>query len=821
MSLPANPTARQERLWYPLLAVLFLFALWLRWPHPDPEWTHIDEWVFLLNPLKLWSGDLNPHFYNYPTLHIYLCSALYYLYYALWHAEPLGEFVAYRFFIDGSDLIAIARGFNTVLSALTALVVAGIGRRLYGVFGGLLAALFFSVLPLSVRFAHLASTDSAAVLWIALALLGGVQIVQRGRVQDYMLAGICAGLAGATKYPAAIVCAPLALACLLRIPTLRQQGIWLVAGLAAATFALASPYVLLDAESAWEDFARMGQFHLLSQEGATDIPSWWYYLRYLLPHGIGSVGLLATVVGLVWRRKNREEWVIIAAVGVFMALLMAAESVFMRYALPLAPLLVLLWTRLVYAWRGWLLAIAVLALIAEPLYASLQTRRLLSGEDTREQVKDWLHEHAAKGAWLVHLPPFIGNVRVVDPGKVFSHERRFLFSYSRRELIDAYGMLSQRSDLPPLYLSFKPELVQTELAVEGSAEGDKAYVLWYQHPVIPAVEDADSRLLLQQCAWLEEYGTGGSGATYEAVDWFFAPIGQFADVERTGPNIRVGQVALKANAASMASEQFFAVLHGILLGTQRLEAGDWHGVVDIYRDIMQVPLPLEYLLSGDYLYTYLFNLGVAFEKLGYLQQATSMWEEALLVKDDKPELLQNLGVAYAHQGQFALARKHLQQALVLDKSYAAAHFNLGNLLYQDGDMAGAEAAFASAIDADSSQAGAWQGLGNVLFARRDWPGALAAYRQALGYDPALVGVAFNMAKVHMQTSPPDSAIAALRLAVASEPEDAESLYLMGDIYRGQGEFQAAQISYNRALELAPEAPQAGAIRRYLEQGIEH
>ncbi|MDE0964860.1 MAG: hypothetical protein OSB73_17160, partial [Candidatus Latescibacteria bacterium] len=101
MSTFTDSTARYGRFWYAGLAGLWLLALFLRWPYPEPGWIHIDERVFLLNPLKLWSGDLNPHFFIYPTLHIYLTSALYYAYYLLGSSSGIEDFVAYHFFVDG------------------------------------------------------------------------------------------------------------------------------------------------------------------------------------------------------------------------------------------------------------------------------------------------------------------------------------------------------------------------------------------------------------------------------------------------------------------------------------------------------------------------------------------------------------------------------------------------------------------------------------------------------------------------------------------------------------------------------------------------
>ena len=122
--------------------MLWLLFLFLRWPHPGPGWIHIDERVFLLNPLKLWSGDYNPHFFIYPTLHIYLTSALYYAYYLLGSSYGTEDFVAYHFFVDGSRLIEIARFLNSLLSAATAVVVALAGRHLYGVVAGAAGGIF-------------------------------------------------------------------------------------------------------------------------------------------------------------------------------------------------------------------------------------------------------------------------------------------------------------------------------------------------------------------------------------------------------------------------------------------------------------------------------------------------------------------------------------------------------------------------------------------------------------------------------------------------------------------------------------------------------
>lgn len=100
----------------------------------------MDEWVYVVHPLGFWGGDFNPHFLIYPTFHLYLLSALYYLYYLLCSPESLEAFVAYRYFVSDHDLATLARGFNTLLAVATVAVTVQLGRRLYGEKGGRLAS---------------------------------------------------------------------------------------------------------------------------------------------------------------------------------------------------------------------------------------------------------------------------------------------------------------------------------------------------------------------------------------------------------------------------------------------------------------------------------------------------------------------------------------------------------------------------------------------------------------------------------------------------------------------------------------------------------
>ncbi|MDP6698653.1 MAG: tetratricopeptide repeat protein [Candidatus Latescibacteria bacterium] len=813
LSLPADFLSAPRRYWVLIQGAIFAFALLLRWPWPGPQWLHVDERAFVLHPLGFWGGDFNPHFFNYPTLHFYLTSGLYYLYYLL-GSESRIDFLAYHYFVDGGDLIAITRGCNSILSAATVTLVALVARRVYGAGMGVVAGVLAAVLPLSVRFAHLAITDVPAVLWLVAAVLFAVRFSQDGRRRDALLAGVLVGLAGATKYPAAIAALAVAAACLGRG---RWRDLLAAGGCALAVFAAASPFALLDFDRAWADLRAMGEQHLfLESAAAPTMSSWVYYLGYGLRYGLGLLGLLATGVALLWRpsRWRPEERVVGLALAGCGGLLLIAESTFMRYAMPLAPLATLLWLRPLSGLRPVFALAAVAALAAEPLYASLQTRALLAGEDTRAEAERWLAQRAPDGAWIIDVPTRTGNISLLRPNEVYAREKRFRASYGEEELLAVYAALAARADLPPLFPSPGPGAFADQIA--GVKPQGDAIVLQYTHPAIRATPDAAVDSLLRRCVWEAAFAPGGAGI-YEAIDWYFAPIGNFSAVERTGPHIRAGRIRLAQVRASMPGSRFFAVLHDIARGESQVAAGgDWQGIVDRYQALWQGPLALDHFLSADYLCAYFFTFGLAAEKLGQWPRAVHLWEQALALQDDRPGLYQNLGVAYARQGRLGAAREHLQRALDLDPDYAEAHFNMGNLHYGAGELDAAEAAFTRALNADPALAGAWQGMGNVYFTRSAWEQALAAYRRALALDANLAGVAFNLAKVHLQTAAPDSAVAALALALSTAPDDVEALYLLGDLHRQGGRGAEARSLYERALSLDPQTERADAVRRLLE-----
>ena len=802
------------------LLALFVWTLYLRWPLPAPEWQHVDERAFILHPLGFWSGDLNPHFFNYPTLHFYLASALYYLYYLSGDFVSLDAFVAYRYFVDGSDLIEWVRGFNSVLSALTGGVCALIGRRLYGVWGGWMAGGLFSVLPLSVRFAHLAIVDVPLAWWSLLALYFAIRIVEDGRMRDVLWGGLFAGLAMATKYPGGLAWVPVGLACGWRFGWLRGPFWW--SGLTvAAVFVVCSPYVLLDWSSAWGSIAAMGSEHMMGEGHGGEGAALWHHLRYNLRYGVGLLGLLGLVGGLAlrWRSYRRSEWLVVAALASWLVLLGVSSSVFMRYALPLGGLVVLLWVRGLMVLGGpvWWRWVLVVVLGAEPLYGAYQTRSLLVGEDTRIMAQQWIEENAPPGTYLVHFNRGAGRLRAIHPGGIYIRQNYYLKYYSASDLIRSYSDLAQREDLPPFYVSLKPRAgvdVSADDFVEAPSHG---LIVDYRHPLTQTDKSAASKKLVELAKWAVEFDPGSAmgEAVYDAVDWYFLPIGSFGGLERTGPYIRIGVVPVKIEKKKIPMRSFFAALRDLLLAKKAFEKGDEQKALELYQAVWSVPFSLDDTLSPELMYDVLTHMGVAFSRRDELQSAAQFWRAAIALKPEHVGVYHNLGSIYVKMGQVDKAFAIWNQALALEPNRAHTHYNMGNALYGKGDLEGAITAWSRTVELDRDDHKAYYNLGNAYFKLKQFDRALSAYQRAAERDSDNSNIFYNIAQVHIERGDEEEAIRHLRQAIEHKVNDPEAYYQLGGLYHRLGKAREARLSFERFLELAPDHPQADRVRQLL------
>jgi YYY domain-containing protein len=409
-SRPAGP-APSPRAFRGTLLLLALFALVIRLVGLDFDQNHFfhpDERAIGDAVLKLSFHplQLNPHFFAYGSLPFYLTKALSSL---LAGVSGRGWFASY----DG--VVHVGRFLSAFAGALTVLLVAAVGRRLYGQKAGLLAGLFLALAVLHLQTSHFASTDVTLTLFVLLALAASGRLAVRGRGRDALLAGALTGFSLATKASAAPLFLPLAVAVFLACRPARawKRGAFLltIAGLAAfAAFFLGEPYAFLDRREFWRSLSEQGA--MVRHAGLLPytnqyigVPNFLYEAKEIVLWGLGPpLGLVALWAAgrrlAKFRALSPVEWVFASFFVPYVFLTCTFEVKFLRYLLPVYPLLAL-WAA---AWltekaeRGRagrvLRALVVAGTAAWALvFASIYTR-----PHSSVTASLWFHDHVPQGA---------------------------------------------------------------------------------------------------------------------------------------------------------------------------------------------------------------------------------------------------------------------------------------------------------------------------------------------------------------------------------------------------------------------------------------
>ena len=343
---------------------------------------------------EFWSpaSPLNPHFSAYGHLPFYATALFSHI--LGWFGRTIGGPLSGLSLADVSDAGIIESG--RVLSGLadtgTLLFVYLIGRLVYDRSVALLAALLGTFTVLDLEFAHFANVDTYLAFCTTGVLYFCVRIARYGRPRDYAWAGAWLGFALACKVSAAPLIVPLVVAHLyrgaerrvevrddLRLSAGTSQGgasrparralpanpLLLLLALAVAVVAVfvTMPYAFIDFTNWWSQVWYQLQLAQGIQEQAftrkfSGLPAYWYPLQQLIGWTMGPPLGLAAVAGVVWAAWRQVRWrrgselVLLAWAVVFFAATGGQYMKFLRYMLPLVPVLNLFAAALLIAiWR--------------------------------------------------------------------------------------------------------------------------------------------------------------------------------------------------------------------------------------------------------------------------------------------------------------------------------------------------------------------------------------------------------------------------------------------------------------------------------------
>jgi hypothetical protein len=415
-----------------IFAVILVLALTVRLlgiNYGLPYVYSTDE-ALLVNPaVGFGTGDLNPHFFIYPSLYMYVLFLIYALSYAIgWLTgvfTSTNDFV--RLFFNDVTLFYLPGRLIAALSGVMSVgMVYFLGRCAYDVRVGLIAGAFLAFNVLYVEHSHYLKTHVPASLLVIVALELAWSIYDgKDSWRRYLLAGVIAGLGASTIYLAGFVLVSVIVAHVLRWRDASRdtsKGHLLspkllgavIASLAA--FLLTTPFAVLD----WPTFIRD-----LSSTGATFYSGgFWgretfYPLTSLLATmgtPLGHVALLGLGYALV---RHRPADLILLSQPLFLAgflmLFAVKQSTHMLVAFPALSVLSASFLVDAVSWlirqrllQSIALTVAAVLLLVTPVRISFQDSFRLALPDTRSIAKEWVEEN---------IPP--GSKIVMDSGKYY------------------------------------------------------------------------------------------------------------------------------------------------------------------------------------------------------------------------------------------------------------------------------------------------------------------------------------------------------------------------------------------------------------------
>jgi len=526
-----------------------------------------DETGIVIKALAFFGGDLNPHFFRYPTLYFYLLALVFAVY--MLGCLMLGATSATLLVdiaMDPSVYVLISRGVSASLGTLTVLAVFWLARRLAGERVGLVAAFLMGACYLHVRESHFGLTDVAMTLSIVCSMGFVWAVYQRGNRCDYVLAGLLTGLSASTKYAGIFLIAPMCIAHVKLWMAKREElepqtlfgvlkdrniygyGLCTVVGFVALT-----PFAVLDFTTFWHD-VMAESLHLDEGHAGLSVGlGWGYHAFHTLPGGVGWPVLSGAIFGfLVLLRRDIWQAAVLGAFPIVFYLVAGkGQTVFVRYMVPVLPFVcvfcavglnaVVARFSIRESVSNWALIVLCLVVSGPSVYRTLYLDRLLALDDSRVVAARWVEDHVPEGHTIYQSGTGWAHAQLIP--SVATLESRLV----RQQQAGKQGRLLQtqidqvragvRSHAGYEILDYDPDdpiWKKTDLP---------AYVVLYESPL-----NVYTPLPKGLTDWVDTHykmveqivGVGqDTRAWFDQLDAFFVPYTGLDSATRTGPDVRI------------------------------------------------------------------------------------------------------------------------------------------------------------------------------------------------------------------------------------------------------------------------------------------
>ena len=261
----------------------------------------------------------------------------------------------------------------------------------------------------------------------------------------------------------------------------------------------------------------------------------------------------------------------------------------------------------------------------------------------------------------------------------------------------------------------------------------------------------------------------------------------------------VGDLSLKWKHREAVLASMMAVVIGVLMACAWKQTRHWKDSEALWTHTLACT-------KDNYMAHY--NLGLALDKKGTVNDAIFQFREALQIKPDHIASHIDLGIALFQNGRPDEAISQLRMAVQLNPNYEKAQNNLGNALMQKGELDEAIPHLQSAVQIDPDYVNAQNNLGSALLRKGDANEALAHFQRALQIEPDDPATQNNLAWVLATCAEPSqrdgkrAVELAERAGQLTRGENPFVLSTLAAAYAESGRFTEAVKTAQDALQVA-------------------
>nr|MDZ8063516.1 TIGR03032 family protein [Nostoc sp. EkiNYC01] len=245
-------------------------------------------------------------------------------------------------------------------------------------------------------------------------------------------------------------------------------------------------------------------------------------------------------------------------------------------------------------------------------------------------------------------------------------------------------------------------------------------------------------------------------------------------------------------------------------GKQSVQQGDLQRAIASFREAIR--------LQPDYIAAY-NQLGNALQGLGQMEQAIAAYQKLLLINPNVAQANCNLGAIWQMQGKTEEAIAAYQRAIQLKPDFALPHLNLGRLYSNQQSWLEAAQCLQQAIQLQPDTVAAYNDLSNVFRQLGETQKAIACLHHALKHQPDFVEAWHNLGCLWMTQGDMSKAQECFQQVLTRQPDFLPVHGNLGQALEAQGQWLAALASYNRALELNPNATDIFYQREHLRLSL--